>query len=122
MSKTRIFALVGIVIMVVAFLTNPSRERHEEILRAKAEELLTAQLNYKQKDAVELGMMLFGNRVINEFIENNVKIDNYYLFTITRIRWENQEHAIGGGAFGMVWLSPKIDEEANKIIQTLQTL
>ncbi|MFD2598490.1 hypothetical protein ACFSQ3_05945 [Sphingobacterium corticis] len=122
MSKTRIFALVGIVIMVVAFLTNPSRERHEEILRAKAEELLTAQLNYEQKDAVELGMMLFGNRVINEFIENNVKIDNYYLFTITRIRWENQEHTIGGGAFGMVWLSPKIDEEANKIIQTLQTL
>ncbi|WP_166332896.1 DUF4359 domain-containing protein [Sphingobacterium chungjuense] len=122
MSKTRIFALVGIVVLIAAFLTNPSQERHEEVLRAKAKELLTSQLDYKHEDAMQLGMMLFGDRVIDEFLVNNVHIKNYYLFSLIEISWQADAQVVGGGAFGMVWLSPKIDEEADKIIRILKDL
>ncbi len=122
MSKTRIFALVGIVVLVAAFLTNPSKERHEEVLRAKAKELLTSQLDYKQEDAVQLGMMLFGDRIINEFLANNVRIKNYYLFSLTEIKWQAESQVVGGGALGFVWLSPKIDAEADKIIRMIKDL
>lgn len=122
MSKTRIFALVGIVVLVVAFLTNPSQERQEEVLRAKAKELLTSQLDYEHEDAVQLGMMLFGDRVIDEFLINNVQIKNYYLFSLIEISWQAEKQVVGGGALGQVWLSPKIDTEADKIIRTLKDL
>ncbi|MFD2743377.1 MULTISPECIES: DUF4359 domain-containing protein [Sphingobacterium] len=122
MSKTRIFALVGIVVLVAAFLTNPSKERHEEVLRAKAKELLTSQLDYKQEDAVQLGMMLFGDRIINEFLANNVRIKNYYLFSLTEIKRQAESQVVGGGALGFVWLSPKIDAEADKIIRMIKDL
>ncbi|MCL7988260.1 DUF4359 domain-containing protein [Sphingobacterium sp. lm-10] len=122
MSKTRIFALVGIVVLVAAFLTNPSEEKYEEVLRAKAKELLTSQLDYEHEDAMQLGMMLFGDRVIDEFLANNVYIKNYYLFSLVEIRWQAEAQVVGGGALGQVWLSSKIDSEADKIILILKDL
>ena len=47
MSKTRIFALLGVVIMLVAVFTNPSKEKINEKLTLKAKEILKKQLDYK---------------------------------------------------------------------------
>jgi hypothetical protein len=70
MSKTRIFALLGIVIMLTAVFTNPSKEKINDKLTLKAKEILKNQLDYKHKDAVDFGMMLFGDQVVKEFVNN----------------------------------------------------
>ena len=122
MSKKRIFALILIVVMLAAILTNPSKEEHEKIVRAKAEQLLKNQLHAKDREFFGLGMQLFGNDIVDKFIQSSVVVDNYYLFSLTKIKWQGTEQIIGGGAFKHIWLSPKIDEKADEIIAALKKI
>lgn len=122
MSKTRIFALVLIGIMIGAILTNPKKEEFESAVKDKAKSLLKSQLKYENQDAIELGMALFGDRVVQEFVQNNVIIENYYLFSLVKIRWQGEDTPIGGGAFKKVWLSPEIDKKADEIVGILKNL
>ncbi|GAA4176058.1 MULTISPECIES: DUF4359 domain-containing protein [Sphingobacterium] len=122
MSKKRIFALLLVVIMLAAILTNPSKEEHEKIVRAKAEQLLKSQLHAKDQAFFGLGMQLFGNKLVDDFVQNSVVVDNYYLFSLTKIKWQGKEQIIGGGAFKQIWLSPKIDEKADEIIAALKKI
>lgn len=122
MSKTRIFALLLFGIMVAALLTNPKKEEFEYAIKEKAKSLLEDQLNYENKDALQLGMTLFGDRIVQEFVQNNVVIENYYLFTVVKIKWQGENTPIGGGAFKKVWLSPEIDKKADEIVGILKNL
>ena len=120
MSKTRIFAIVGIIILLVAVFTNPKEEKVNKELAIKAKEILKKQLQYKQDDAVDLGMMLFGDRVIEEFIGSYISTNNYYLFTLSKINWNGESISVATGAFGKVWISPKLDEKADLLIEHLK--
>ncbi|MDQ1148311.1 hypothetical protein QE382_000295 [Sphingobacterium zeae] len=122
MSKKRIFALIVIAVMLTAILTNPSKEEHEKIVRAKAEQLLKSQLHAKDQQFFGLGMQLFGNDIVDKFIQTSVVVDNYYLFSLTKIKWQGTEQTIGGGAFKHILLSPKIDEKADEIIAALKKI
>lgn len=122
MSKTRIFALVLFGIMIAAILTNPKKDELEGAVKDKATSLLVQQLKYENQDAVQLGMSLFGDRIVREFVQNNVVIENYYLFSMVKIRWQGQDTPIGGGAFKTVWLSPEIDKKADEIVGILKNL
>ncbi|GAA4521223.1 hypothetical protein [Sphingobacterium thermophilum] len=123
MSKTRFFALLLIAVMVAALLTNPTQDKLESAVQDKATSLLMSQLNYKDTEAMQLGMTLFGNRIVKEFVSNSVIIENYYLFSIIKIRWQGQTTPpIGGGAFTKVWLSPEIDRKADEIVRILKNL
>lgn len=122
MSKTRIFAIVMLGIIIASILTNPPREQFENIIKAKAKDLLEKQLHYKDKDAIQLGMTLFGDKIVQDFMDRNIVIKNYYLFSIANISWQGELTPIGGGAFKFVWLSPKIDEKADEIIEILKDL
>ncbi|PRD53820.1 DUF4359 domain-containing protein [Sphingobacterium gobiense] len=120
MSKTRIFALSMIVLMLIAFFSNPKQEQHEKIVREKAIMLLKQQAGKQNEQVVDFGIQLFGNTLIDQFMQNHVKIENYYLFSITKIQIGRQENTIGGGAFGSIWLSPKIDEKATEIAKMIK--
>lgn len=122
MSKTRLFALITVAFMLICILTNPSKEKFEEVIADKATTIIKQQLQYEDQDAVTLAMNLFGNKVVDRFIENNIIVENYYLFSIVKIKWEGQETPIGGGAIKTVWLSPKIDEKTDEIIGILKSL
>lgn len=121
MSKTRLFALLGVFIMLAAILTNPSKEKINDELRNRAKEILEKQLKYEHKDAVEFGMMLFGDRVVEEFVNTYVQTKNYYLFSLCEVNWNGEKVTVGGGAFSKVWISPKLDEKANELIKALKT-
>ncbi len=122
MSKTRIFALLSTGIILVAIVTNPNKQQFESALTAKAREVLQKQLDYQHDDAIQLGMTLFGDKLIHNFIDNNTVIKNYYVFSLVQIKWQGEESTIGGGAFKQVWFSPQIDEKVDEIIGILQSL
>ncbi|MCC2599851.1 DUF4359 domain-containing protein [Sphingobacterium sp. FBM7-1] len=120
MSKTRIFAISMIVLMLIAFFSNPKQEQHEKIVREKAVVLLKQQAGKQNEQVVDFGIQLFGNTLIDQFMQNHVKVENYYLFSLTKIRIGHEESTIGGGAFRIVWLSPKIDEKAAEIARMIK--
>ena len=98
-NKSRYIALVLIILMITAFLTNPPREKHEEIIRDKAKQILKEQLSYKHQDAFDFG-----------------------IFSTTNFLLDNKQTLIGIGAFGKVWLSSKIDEKIADIIKVLKKI
>lgn len=122
MSKTRVFALIMVVFMLICILTNPSKEQFESAIKQKATTIIKDQLKYEDQGAVDLAMSLFGNKVVDDFITNTVVVKNYYLFSVVQIKWEGQEISVGGGILKTVWLSPKIDEKATEIIDVLGSL
>lgn len=122
MSKTRIFAITMLILIGAAIFTNPKKEEFDSIVKNKATELVKKELNYEHQDALELGMTLFGNKMVDDFVEKNVIVDNYYLFSTVSINWQGEKTPIGGGVFKTIWLSPKIDEKADEIISILKKL
>jgi len=122
MSKTRIFALILVAFMLICIFTNPSKEQFEEAIAQKASTLIKQQLQYEDQNAVRLAMSLFGDKVVDNFVSNNIVIENYYLFSVAKIKWQSEETPIGGGALKTIWLSPKIDEKADEIISILKSL
>lgn len=122
MSKTRLFALIAIALLLAAVITNPSADKHEEAIMEKTTSILKQQLDYKNEEAVQLAMTLFGDRIVREFVQSNITIQNYYLFSIVRVHWQSDEATIGVGVFGKVWLSSRIDDEIDKIIRILKEL
>lgn len=120
MSKTRIFALSMIALMLAAFFTNPKKEQHEEAVKEKAIALLKQEAGQKNKEAVNFGIQLFGQTLLRQFMEEHIQIENYYLFSLTKIHWDHRESAIGFGAFNHVWLSTKIEEKATEIVDLIK--
>lgn len=120
MSKTRVFALVGIAIISVSFFTNPSKEEHEKVVKEKVVSLLKQEANPKDKELLDFGMKLLGNTLADQFMDEHVRVKNYYIFSLTKINWNNQSPTIGFGAFQKVWLSPKIDEKAKELIDLIK--
>lgn len=109
--------------MLLAFVTNPSKEEQEARVKEKAIELMKEAASSKHKetnDALDLGVELFGNILVDQFIKNNVNVYNYYFFSLTKVRWEDKESTIGVGAFKQIWLSPKIDEKAKEIVTAIK--
>lgn len=104
-----------IAIMLIAFFTNPTKEQHETAVREKAIILLKQQAGKQNEQVVDFGIQLFGSTLIDQFMQNHVKVENYYLFSLTKLRLGTQESIIGGGAFRYIWLSTKIDEKAAEI-------
>src|SRR5690606_22418249 len=94
MSKTRIFAISMIVLMLIAFFSNPKQEQHEKIVREKAILLLKQQAGKQHEQIVDFGIQLFGNTLIDQFMQNHVKVENYYLFSLTKIR-RSEERRVG---------------------------
>lgn len=120
MNKKRIFSLVIIFIVIAAIWTNPKKEQHELVVKEKAEHLLKNQLGKKEQSIFDIGMQLFGHNAVGDFVSKNVVVENFYLFSITKIRWQGKDNPIGVGAFGKIWLSPKIDEKATEIIDAIK--
>jgi len=121
MNKKRIFIWLILIVAVVAIWTNPKKEQHEIVVKQKAEYLLKKQLGKKEQGIFDLGMQLLGRDVVQDFVSKNVVVTNYYLFSLTKIKWDGKDNTIGIGAFDPIWLSPKIDEKADEIIAHIKT-
>lgn len=122
MSKTRIFAIVLILFVIVGVSTNPPKEEIDLVLNQKATHIIKQQLGYKETMAVDLAMQLFGNKIIDELVANNVVVENYFLCSVIKIKWSGEETWIGVAAFKNVWLSSKVDEKVDEIIKVLKAL
>lgn len=106
--------------MLTAVFTNPTAEQHEKKVKEKALALLKEETGKDGKAVVDLGLQLFGSTLVDQFLQNHIQVDNYYLFSLTKIRWENKETIIGGGAFKQIWLSPKIDDKTKEIVAIIK--
>lgn len=79
--------IILIVFLVVAYFTNPEERTHHNGL----------------KDAVK-----------KNITDKLVKIDDYKIFSLTKVKVKGEEKIVGFGAFGKVWYFDDIEESLKK--------
>jgi hypothetical protein len=118
-SSSGLFFLFFIFLVCLgAFATNPTSVEHKLILKDKMREYLNTEIDKMQLENdnkfAALGASLgaaFGGVIADKFIDENVVVDDYYLFSITNVRWEGKIKMVGVGLFGKVILHPDIDKK-----------
>ncbi len=118
-SSSGLFVLFFIVLVCLgAFATNPTSVEHKLILKDKMREYLNTEIDKMQLENdnkfAALGASLgaaFGGIIVDKFIDENVVVDDYYLFSITNVRWDGKIKMVGVGIFGKVILHPDIDKK-----------
>jgi hypothetical protein len=105
------------VVFLVAILTNPSQDRHKEVLKTKLNAFMQKTLKETPVDPTNpfaqagqtFGIML-GDLMVDKILGSLVSTDNYLIFSTTKLTIDGEPKVIGFGAFGNVFLSGKIDE------------
>lgn len=118
-SSSGLFFLFFIVLVCLgAFATNPTSVEHKLILKDKMREYLKTEIDKMQLENdnkfAALGASLgaaFGGVIVDKFIDENVLVDDYFLFSITNVRWDGEMKTVGVGIFGKVILHPDIDKK-----------
>lgn len=94
-----------LLILIVAFATNPGEEKHKEAVKAKVNSIVMP---------VDASGYQAGNAYIDQLVTTHVGSSNYLLFSTTEVTWNDETRTIGFGAFGNVFLSNMVDEALNK--------
>jgi len=118
-SSSGLFFLFFVILVCLgAFATNPTSVEHKLILKDKMREYLNTEIDKMQLENdnkfAALGASLgaaFGGIIVDKYIDENVVVDDYYLFSITNVRWEGKIKMVGLGIFGKVVLHPDIDKK-----------
>lgn len=84
------FIIAIIVILIVGYFTNPREDDHRESLKEKAKELSL------------------------RIRERNVSIDDYKVFSVTKVKVKGEERITGIGFLGKVWHFGDLKEKLSK--------
>jgi hypothetical protein len=105
-----IFVIIALV-AVIAFLTNPNEAAHKEAMNVRANTIMD-EIVAEQNPLVSIAWnTLGGSRLLNEFVNASVTTDNYFLFSVTKINWDNDSYIVGIGAFGNVFISRRLNKD-----------
>ena len=108
-SSIILLAIIALV-AVVAFVTNPNVDSHRAAMNQRAT-IVMSEVVAEQNILVQGAWGLTGNRLLTEFVNTSVTADNYFLFSITKINWDNESYSVGVGAFGNVFIFRQINKE-----------
>jgi hypothetical protein len=111
MKKSTITLAVLALVIIVAVITNPKLEDHKAAIKSKMNaaiqksmsETISQSNDGLQQAGSVLGVML-GGALIDRLIDSAVGVDNYVLFSLTKVTWEGNSMIVGVGIFGNVFL------------------
>ena len=106
-----------LLLVVVAVITNPDKERHKEVLKNKMMEEVqkavsddpAASFFGSGEVGQALDVILVGV-VVDKILDNFMSIENYIVFSTTKMRWKGEVRTIGIGLFGNVFLIRGIED------------
>ena len=106
-----IFLIFLIIIAVIAFFTNPDEQAHKEAIKAKSADILKEIVSERTDGVSSVAWQLAGEQLLAGFINSNITVDNYYLFSIPKINWDGKSYPIGAGAFGKVYVTKHLNRD-----------
>lgn len=109
MKKTNWTIIIFAVAILIAISTNPSTDEHKQAVKSAVNQLVQNSVSESKSDMESLGVLL-GSSLVEKLVENSVTRDNYILFSITKISWQDESRNIGYGLFGNVFLSKKVKD------------
>lgn len=126
-TKFLIISIIALV-AIAAILTNPTPERHKEVVKNKIHQYLQKPMleglsnaRTKQEEVTLTLELLLGNTMVDNIIDNLVSTENYLLFSRTQISYDGKIRTIGYGVFGNVFLAKELDEQMNEAINKIKS-
>jgi uncharacterized protein (TIGR02145 family) len=102
-------SIVILTIIAIGIFTNPGLERHQSTVRKE--------LIYLTKN--KFNDSLSKNNIINTRIDSLVQVDNYFVFSKTKLIVDDKLKEIGIGCLGKVWMNEKFESVGEKLISRL---
>lgn len=114
MKNSTLTFLVMAIIIVIAVHTNPDKTRHKEVLKDSFIEYMqkydaSDQTGTSDESDYLLDALMAGGALIDKTLDYLVSIDNYVVFSLTKITIQGKTKTIGIGAFGNVYLTQEIE-------------
>lgn len=111
MKKLKRLFIVLLVVAIAAFITNPSKEDHKNAVKIKLGEVMKESMGNATNDLEKLGQdigMVFGGALKDQLVESMLITDNYFVFSVSKVRWMGEEKLVSVGAFRYVFVSNKV--------------
>ena len=126
MKKHYIFLIIFLLTAVGMYFTNPSPEKHREAIFSVLAEVLKDKKQALEKDGFKMKNLLQNlndesmTEMVKPFVEQAVKVEDYKVFSISKIDLGTNVYPVGIGVFGMVFIAPqmksKIKENLDKYL------
>lgn len=110
-NKSGFIFLILIAIAAIAFFTNPDKEAHKEAIIARTDQVIEEIITERNDELSSVAWQLAGKQLLSEFVDSNVTVDNYYLFSIPKVNWDGKSYQIGVGAFGKVYITKHLNRD-----------
>lgn len=110
-KNTLIFFIFITIIAAIAFFTNPTEQAHKDAIRVKSADILKEIVAERSDGVSAVAWQMAGEQLLTGFINSNVTVDNYYLFSIPKINWDGKSYPIGAGAFGKVYITKHLNRD-----------
>ena len=105
MKKGVLFLAFLFLIIIVAVLTNPKIDIHKEAVSEKINERV---FNNEKDNNVLVEVV--GKNLTDLILNKAITIENYVLFSVTKLKRKGEKKTIGIGAFGNVFLNSEFEE------------
>lgn len=96
---------IFILIILIAFVTNPSKEKHRNVIKEKVNAVMGNDNSYAGENLPE-----YEDVLLNEIIDSYINYSNYLLFSTISTGYQGETRVIGFGAFGIVYIPGKVEE------------
>lgn len=117
MKKRYLFLIIFLLTGIVMYVTNPKPEKHRQAVYHAIEGILKEQKEQLLKSNNNLSKMLEGvndesiQSMVLPFLEQAVIVEDYKVFSLTRIDLGTGSYTVGLGLFGKVFIAPQLKEE-----------
>lgn len=99
--------LILLVIALIGVFTNPPLEKHQEAIEQKVNDLENINGDVDGDTLKKLGALLgeaVGLNTMSKYLNNNVKIEDLKVLSLTKLKINGNYKTVGIGAFGKVFL------------------
>ncbi|OJV54732.1 MAG: hypothetical protein BGO31_07115 [Bacteroidetes bacterium 43-16] len=122
MKKRYLFLIIFILTGIVMYVTNPKPEQHRKAVYHEIDGILKEQKEQLMQSNANLSKML-GNvndesiqSMVLPFLEQAVVVEDYKVFSLTKIDLGTGSYTVGLGVFGKVFIAPQLKEKVKENI------
>jgi hypothetical protein len=117
MSKSSVWVLVIIGLIIIFTITNPKEQAHKDAVKSKITSVLHKNMSESKvsdddtwgKIGEGLGV-LFGGVIIDKLVDNFVSCNNCIIFSLTTVTLNDSTKIIGLGVLGNVFIFANVDD------------
>lgn len=99
--------IILVLVLTLAAVTNPDLDAHREAVT----EVVNDETGVSKGDK-DLGKLV-GGSIARFMVNNTVSRDDYFFFSLTKLKLTGEEEVIGYGAFGYVYVKKEVRDKVN---------